>query len=103
MANNNLAEFQKFIENNPHVSMQAMWQMSDLLYNLPEDVVSNTKVNPTDNGCLFTVLDVKDKPVCVYSSREGISVLDNIGGKLELRAHFSDRVPMEFVCEEVMR
>ena len=105
MANENVKTLEKFIEDNPHVSMLAMWRLGDVIYHLPEDIEFKTKVVPIANGSLYTVLDVKGKPVCLHSAPNGyLSVLDfNENGKLEPRLLFTDRVPVEVVCDEVIR
>lgn len=99
-----LKQLDKFIMENPHVSLTALWRIGDVIYNLPEEVEIGN-VFPLDNGGVYTFIGTKSKSVCLHSDKNGnMSVLDsNENSKLEPRTWFNNTVPVEVVCAEVIR
>lgn len=104
MAKEPIKQLKSFINKNPQMSIIALWKISDVLYNLPDEVEIN-KVFPLDNGGVFTFIGIKSKLVCVHSDKNGnLSILDsNENGKPEMRTWFNNTVPVNVVCSEIIR
>ena len=115
METETIKQLKNFINKNPQMSITALWKISDVLYNLPDNVEIN-KVFPLDNGGVFTFIVTKSKLVCVHSDKNGnlsildsnkngnLSILDsNKNGKPEVRTWFNKTVPVNVVCAELIR
>ena len=104
MKTETLKQLKNFINKNPQMSITALWKISDILYNLPDNVEIN-KVFPLDNGGVFTFIGTKTKLICIHSDKDGnLSILDsNKNGKPEVRTWFNNTVPVNVVCAELIR
>ena len=103
MATETIEQLKNFINKNPQMSITALWKISDILYNLPDNVEIN-KVFPLDNGGVFTFIGIKSKLVCIHSDKNGnLCILDSNNGKPEVRTWFNSTVPVNVVCAELIR
>lgn len=104
MEKESIKQLKNFISKNPQMSLTALCKISDVLYNLPDNVEIN-KVFPLDNGGVFTFIGVKSKLVCIHSDKDGnLTLLDsNKNGKPEVRTWFNNTVPVNVVCSELIR
>lgn len=103
METETIKQLKNFINKNPQMSITALWKISDVLYNLPDNVEIN-KVFPLDNGGVFTFIGTKSKLVCIHSDKKGnLCVLDSKNGKPEVRTWFNNTVPVNVICAEIIR
>ena len=103
METETIKQLKNFINKNPQMSITALWKISDVLYNLPDNVEIN-KVFPLDNGGVCTFIGTKSKLVCIHSDKNGnLSILDSKNGKPEVRTWFNSTIPVNVVCAELIR